>query len=194
MLKKLFAKFSYPTLVTCGLLSTGVAFTFAPIKQSVATSDYHSISGVACQPANLGQALNLGMQWNQINVLNPNPPGGPSFFVTCPVQFDEGTNFDGGQPGGLHDIYVFLDKPPTTGNVTCTAFRYDHSTGPNNAASAFNFARTVSRTATVSSVNAVRLILSDVGSGTIDALTDYFVVLCALPPGTGVDSIHFDYD
>lgn len=67
-------------------LSFIVTANIAPTRQAkagaVAPPVNHAFHGSACKAANLRQALQLA--WDQFGARNPNPIGGPSFFVVCP--------------------------------------------------------------------------------------------------------------
>lgn len=183
---------------TFSMFSSGKALLFAtlmvliPLNQASATAEYHSLPGMACQPANLNQAINLKATWNHIRVSNPNPLGGASFFVTCPVQFDQGTSYSGsGEGTGPNDIYVYVLREPGASEVVCSARRYNRIGDDNN------LLKTVSGTTAGNFGSSVRILLSDVVNSTdasINGLSEYVTVLCALPPQTGVNSLHYDYD
>lgn len=149
-----------------------VLMAVGSIQQSVATPEYHSLSGVACQPANLGQAQNLGAKWTETNFVNPNPIGsGTSFFAVCPVQYGENTNFSGaGQGSGGHDVYVFVERPAGASDVTCTVRRFDQT---DFVTATRTLVKTVSDSASGATGEGVRIILNDI----VDSVDQQDVVL-----------------
>ena len=78
---------------------------------SLSNTSVHAVisPGSACNPATLGQALNLGFTTNQFGVSNP---GTSSFFVVCPIHR---------QSDGIFDtVFVGAElTDPTGGEIDC---------------------------------------------------------------------------
>lgn len=151
-----------------------------------------SMHGSACQPANLGQAINLQTSWSQSGVRNVNPLGsGLSFFVACPVAVtDDATAV--GNPNSP-DVWVHLayaDRDQTN-RVTCTAFRASGDSG--------NFIKTVTWSDSSPGTGAETALLEladvvDPNDREFDLSSESHTVICALVPQSGIRGIVFDFD
>lgn len=93
------------------LLSIASVMALGALNSSPVLADT-TMGGENCKPANLRQALNLGLGWSQFGVTNNASSGG--FFVICPLNLDtEYDTFD------TMEIEVqYLD--PGAGNISCT--------------------------------------------------------------------------
>lgn len=91
-------------------IALGVALSTGIPQTAQAT---HSFPGAMCKAANLNQALQLA--WDQFGARNPNPIGGPSFFVVCPIPraADDDSNPE------TFEIFVQYDHIDAT-TVSCT--------------------------------------------------------------------------
>ena len=112
-----------------------VVFT-ASSKLSYAQMTTH---GLECQPASLGQGVNLQQSWNQFGIFNDSPDplfgNGQSFFVICPIQAD--TTYDNSNMSARtlnitgeflenNEITIFPFTPgPRTEEITCTLAEVD---------------------------------------------------------------------
>ena len=82
--RKQISMFFTSLVFSAGLLSTTIIYGHSA---TVTTP------GNVCQPANLTQAINRGMSWNQFRVYNPSAT--QNFFVTCGISRSAGDNNNG---------------------------------------------------------------------------------------------------
>ena len=102
------------------------SLSFTALLVSVTTNSAYAevvIPGQACQPANLTQALNLGLGWDQRGVRNTSPLGGGSFFVVCPLIHDDDEDINSANPDFLEvEVQYFQDGAIP---ITCSVFEMD---------------------------------------------------------------------
>ena len=145
------------------------------------------IPGQACQPANLTQALNLGLGWDQRGVRNTSPLDGGSFFVVCPLIHDDDEDINGTAPDTLEvEVQYFQDGAIP---ITCIVYEVD-ITNTNDIESATNFpflgvppGGTFPKAREVSvNLTALAYIESE----------DHLAVVCALHPQTQIGAFRLE--
>ena len=174
-----------------------VVFT-ASSKLSYAQMTTH---GIECQPASLGQGVNLNLSWNQFGIFNENTEPftgtGQSFFVICPIQVDTsyaaaGTNLSGATitiTGQFLENNQFFLPPFTPGprseEITCTIAEIDQSDG--GVESSLVLTPIVDPGGTYPTTTSSSTITTNLEffSGNQDSL----VVVCALPAQTRINDI-----
>ena len=72
---------------------------------SFSATSFNQINGASCHPANINQALTLGLGWSQFGVANNAPLGSSAFYVVCPTSY--GAPHSGGIRNG--DPIQFID-------------------------------------------------------------------------------------
>ena len=161
------------TLVSTTLLTSLVA--------TPAAADIR-IPGQMCQPANLTQALNFGLGWSQFGVRNNSATN--SFFVVCPVMFDDDT--DNVTQWKVEAVF----QSAFTGNVVCTVFEID-AQNPQFGAGAVESTQNI----TIANPNAgvyprevFTTVVPQAPFGNAYS-EDTVSIVCALQPGTGIEGI-----
>jgi hypothetical protein len=98
-----------------------------------------------------------------------------------------------GQGTGDHDIFISIQREAGSEPVTCTArhFRREAAGGGGQT-----LLTTVTGDTGATTGEGVRIVLDSVitAANGANGLNDHVTVLCALPPQTGVNAVHFDYD
>jgi hypothetical protein len=151
--------------------------------------DVISMHGSVCQGANLGQSLNLGTDWTPRGVRNDQAIGSNKFFfVVCPVPItDDKTSTEGS------DIRVMIDyrDRDAFNRVSCTATRFNSNGEPVKSVMK-------SDTSTRKGSGTETIFLEDVVSDSDSNYTGAFefgvVVVCALPPGAGINALSFNHN
>ena len=141
-------------------------FTFQTSKASANSQ----IPGEECQPANINQALTLGLGWSQFGVANNSPLGASSFYIVCPVY-------------GHGDLTVSSRFNATDAlDITCILFKINGSAFVE--ASSFSISNPV---------NADSASTTHPLPTTINYRTESISLVCALPPQTTISRLISTY-
>jgi hypothetical protein len=178
------------TLLCSSLFISSIGLSLvAGNANAVQSPEWISMHGSVCQGANLGQSLNLGTDWTPRGVRNDQAIGSNKFFfVVCPITItDDKTGTEGS------DIRVMIDYRDRDefNRVSCTASRFDQSGD--------NVKNVMKRdTSKGTGSERVQIILNNVVSGSdsgYSAIQEYgVVVVCALPPGAGINALSFNHN
>ena len=136
-----------------------------------------NVPGSDCLPANLQQAISLGLGWSQRGVSNNEALGGSSFFVVCPLSKQYGTI--------MHDVIVELERlAPGAVTPTCTLFRHDGFSPITQASNLFVFFQ-----------DSTFVNLTTVFSNQLwHPFSNSYSIVCALHPQTRLNTIYFRDD
>lgn len=151
------------------------------------------ISGSACAPTSLGQALNLNASWGAKGVRNPNTvASGTSFFVVCPVptaarkgETSENPTTDSVR---VHPAYQDL----STTRMSCTAKRYNVD-GTLLKSVAMTGGAPNPSGGIYANVQRASNVIDSADGWLYLGYDESIVVVCALPPQSSVVSVGITY-
>ena len=173
-----FIKIKQIVLFLASLL-TSVGFLSATVVVAQTTE---TTPGNVCQPANLRQALNRGMSWNQFRVFNPSDTR--EFFVTCGIQRTQDVASANDRGAVIAHFDVGYDSAD---DISCIWRTVSEQVTADNIASTV-----IAQTETI---NGGGLILPDTRfnnaydfSDSSTDTNDFWTVTCLLPPKTGINN------
>lgn len=166
------------------MLITALVVPFS--TQSHASVDSHA---AVCQPANLQQAISRNLGWSQFGVTNNSPTNGLSFFVVCPLVFDENV-----EPDSIELSVEFLDGAQLGSVVTCTAIETDTGNvgGENSDNLDSSFSGSATKTESLGEDESFDLDIP-IGENNIffSRFDDEYSVVCSIPPQTRISRIGY---
>jgi hypothetical protein len=183
------------TLLCSSLFISSIGLSLVAGNVHAAQSpEWISMHGSVCQGANLGQSINLGTDWTPRGVRNDQAIGSNKFFfVVCPITITDDKSSTEGS-----DIYVMIDyrERDEFNRVSCTASRFGQ--GGDLVKNVMKRDTSTIRTGAIDTSAKVTMVLQNVvndsDSGYAAILEFGVVVVCALPPGAGINALSFNHN